>query len=235
MAIGALRLDSDRQHHWRGPMVTRVRSLLVLAMLAACSLAVLRMSMLLTSVNKHDLVLPPSVGAGGSGSTAAAMPVPARGVQTDSPFAVKVDPYARALAAGLRDTTVYGFDIAALWRKESIPELWLLRQRYNAFAERLRAIPSGRDKVYVYPFEAFHCTVAALVKFTAPALTMASPEVRRKVRRRYPLLLLISAYATDRSSWDFLFHAHTNSECFCLSFPSPSPWCRSIRMHGTQR
>ena len=165
-------------------MATRV-PLLVLAMLAACSLAALRMNMMLSAVDSPDLH-PPSDAQGPSGSgsrftytshTAAKMP--GHGGEGGG-FVVKVDPYARTLAIGRRDATVYGFGVAALWRKESIPEAALLRQRYDAFAERVRAIPTGRDKVYVYPFEAFHCTIAALVKFTAPALATKSHEVRRQ-------------------------------------------------------
>lgn len=165
-------------------MATRV-PLLVLAMLAACSLAALRMNMMLSAVDSPDLH-PPSDAQGPSGSgsrftytshTAAKMP--GHGGEGGG-FVVKVDPYARTLAIGRRDATVYGFGVAALWRKESIPEVALLRQRYDAFAERVRAIPTGRDKVYVYPFEAFHCTIAALVKFTAPALATKSHEVRRQ-------------------------------------------------------
>ena len=92
--------------------------------------------------------------------------------------AVKVDHYAQALYAG-RSVNVYGFGITALWRKDSsIPELRELQRRYEAFADRIRAIPGGKGSVYVYPFEAFHCTVAALVKFTSPTLSNASREVR---------------------------------------------------------
>lgn len=167
-------------------MATRV-SLLALAMLAAFSLAVLHMNMMLSAVSKPEHLPPsavqgPSAGSGSGVSTSSRTAVIklGHGGRAEGGLVVKVDPYARALASGRRDATVYGFGIAALWRKESIPEAALLRQRYDAFAERVRAIPTARDTVYVYPFEAFHCTVAALVKFTAPALASKSAAVRRQ-------------------------------------------------------
>ena len=144
-------------------MVTR-GSLLMLVLLAGCSLAFFRMALMMLSVADTDPQLQAS----------SVLP-------SASTLRPRLDRYAAALALGRRDASVYGFGIAALWRKEGIPEHVQLQHRYNSLAERVRAIPSAKGSVYVYPFEAFHSTVAALVKFTAPMLTNeASPEIRQR-------------------------------------------------------
>eukprot|EP01052_Picozoa_sp_SAG31_P040705 SAG31_NODE_5962_length_2236_cov_1.543753_4_plen_137_part_00 len=86
-------------------------------------------------------------------------------VVSSAAFSPVVDPYVNDLANGRPPAEdVYGFDIAALWRKESIPELEKIQDQYNKIATKIASIPGAQDAAYIYPFAAFHCTVAALVK-----------------------------------------------------------------------
>ena len=107
--------------------------------------------------------------------------------ETQAPFVPKPDRFIRDMVQKRPPNDIYGFDIAALWRKESIPELAAVERRYRALAAQVAALPSAetaRGKVYIYPFRAFHSTVAALVKFTAPTLA-GSGAAKAAERQKY--------------------------------------------------